>query len=453
MGSSQSSNTASALAEISNDVVNNTTTKNSQGQTCQASVHIDACNISGGKFNVQNLCNVTEYSSQLQNANTNTSISNDIAQKLAQEASSSVGFAGIGIADSTNSASVMSSATTDIKSATSLISTQTNNSLLSFTCENSNIENEDIDLQNIANGNFASSQVQKSQQIQSLSNKISQSITQKATAKVVGAAGALLALAVLIIAIGYSFAKPITAAVSSKYIMVPIVLVIFGIILTIMYLHKSPPFFNDLIDCDPTATFNSCDSDCINLKNKTINLRSAPLKYSLPIYRDPLSSKEPSLCGIYLLSQASQKITTIKFSGVTYDIIPPKDNKKSKNMSIETFIKSATVEQLSELRDFLLQNVLPDVKLGIYVDGEKVQDSDKKFKYTLPANTDIKKFLLDGNNSSGFDGTITGSFGICNTNGYKFQNFMKKMGGYILIGISIIILGIIFLPLIFKNKK
>ena len=458
MGQANTKNTVDALAQIANDVVNENTQNSKQKSSCSASVHLENCDITG-KLQVKNLCSITDFSKMTQKANTNTNVSNDIAQKLAQQATSSLGFGGIGVADASNSASVTATATSNIKDETTNISTQAAKATSNLTCENSLIEGN-VDVENILNGNFISNQFQNSTAIQDISNKISQSVTQTATAKITGIAGALIALAILIIAIGYSFAKPITAAVSSKYIMVPIVLVIFGIILTIMYLHKAPPFFNDIPDCAYNKTIaNNCDSDCINCATKTIDLKYIPLKYTLPIYNEV--GAEPSLWGIYLLNSLKNgKGDTFSYNGTT--LVDP-SNKKPPNGSIKInkFINTHVndIDKLSELRDALLSQTssLQTVPRDIYLKGESKAKSNNNGIYVYtPDSKDntTERILMDGISSgTEYPGTLEGSFGICNSNEYKFQHFMRKIGGYILIGIAVIVVGIVFIPAIIKKFK
>lgn len=464
MGQANTKNTVDALAQIANDVVNENTQNSKQKSSCSAAVHLDNCQITG-KLQVENLCSITDYSKMIQKANTNTNVSNDIAQKLAQQATSSLGFGGIGVADASNSASVTATATSDIKNVTKNISEQAVKSTANLTCENSLIEGN-VDVENILNGNFISNQFQNSTDIQDISNKISQSVTQTATAKVTGIAGTLIALAILIIAIGYSFAKPITAAVSSKYIMVPIVLVIFGIILTIMYLHKSPPFFNDIPDCASNKTIaNNCDSDCINCATKTIDLNYIPLKYTLPIFTK-IDSGNPSLWGIYLINNVKNN------GGVEFRFIVDKnliatlvDSQASKvptdKIKINDFIDKykSDVDMLSNLRDALLANTssLSSIPRDIYLKGESKANSNNNgiYVYTPDSKENtIQNILINGiSSSTEYPGTLTGSFGICNSNEYKFQHFMRKIGGYILIGIAVIVVGIVFIPAIIKKFK
>lgn len=463
MGQANTKNTVDALAEIANKAVTDNAQKNKQQSSCSASVNLENCQITG-ELQVKNLCSVTDFSKMIQTANTNTNVSNDIAQKLAQQATSSLGFGGIGVADANNSASVTATATSNIKDVTKNLSEQAVQATANLTCENSLIEGN-VDVENILNGNFISNQFQNSTAIQDISNKISQSVTQTATAKVTGIAGALIALAILIIAIGYSFAKPITAAVSSKYIMVPIVLVIFGIILIIMYLHKSPPFFNDIPDCAYNKTIaNNCDSDCINCATKTIDLNYIPLKYTLPIFTK-IGSGNPSLWGIYLINNIKDnggvEFPFIVDKKLIATLVDSNDSKHPKgSIKINEFIDDHQndIDRLSDLRDALLNTPqLQTVPRDIYLKGEsKAKSNDKNiYVYTPDSKENTPEQILINGISSGteYPGTLEGSFGICNSNEYKFQHFMRKIGGYILIGIAVIVVGIVFIPAIIKKFK
>ena len=91
--------------------------------------------------------------------------------------------------------------------------------------------------------NFLSDQVAKSNNITKIANTISQVAQQKATAKVAGLAGFILALAVLVLACGYSFAKAASAGGIVKILVMCAVLLLMGIVLVVMYLYKAPPLF------------------------------------------------------------------------------------------------------------------------------------------------------------------------------------------------------------------
>jgi hypothetical protein len=288
MGAAHSSNVADAVTNVVNDISNETTTNQSQVQNNINSVNFKNCNIKAGSMEITSSVTNIQKSTQIASALQNTHVKNDLQQKMLQAAESTVGSLGIGFADSTNSASMMANSSTQISNQMNTVSNQTSNTNNTFVCQDSsfNIAGAfDIDL--LSNTDFLSSQTVQNQQVASVVNKVSQTADQKAKATVDGIGAALLCLAILIIAIGWSFSKTVTAVADNKgaqkiWQILGIVLFI-GLIVT-AYLLDWPPFFGKTNECISTGAISGCAETCINFdSNGSIKLESAPHRYSYPI--------------------------------------------------------------------------------------------------------------------------------------------------------------------------
>jgi hypothetical protein len=293
MGASISSNTASALADVSNSITNNTSASQNQINNNTNIVNIKTCKIFGDNLNINQYTNNIQKNSQIVSGISNSNVENDIQQKLLQTALSTVGSMGVGYANASNSASMTANVSNDIKNTVSAVSNQISEQTNTFSCEDSFIQEKNINITQGASSNFLSDQVVKSQNITKLANQISQTAEQKATAKVQGLSGFIIALAILIIAIGYAFSKPITSILSSPPIKL---LLTVGLLLLLtgigvwMYLGKCPPLFNDNNICNPNYNFDSDCEDCINNTLQKISIDKPPIKYMFPIVTPPSSS-------------------------------------------------------------------------------------------------------------------------------------------------------------------
>lgn len=288
MGAAHSSNVADAVTNVVNNISQETTTNNTQVQNIESNVEFIGCNIKAGSMDVKTTATTVQKSNQIASALENTHVKNDLQQKMLQAAESTVGSLGIGFADSTNSASMMANSSTQISNQMNTVSNQTSITSNSFTCQDSTFNiagGFNIDL--LSNSDFLSSQTVQNKQVASVVNKVSQTADQKAKATVDGIGAALLCLAILIIAIGWSFSKTVTAVADNKgaqkiWQILGIVLFI-GLIVT-AYLLDWPPFFGKTNECISTGAISGCKDTCINIDSDgSIKLDSAPLRYTHPI--------------------------------------------------------------------------------------------------------------------------------------------------------------------------
>lgn len=285
MGAAQSSNVANATTQITNYVQNSAEVDNSQVQNIEQNIRLGkGCEIiASGNINITSLATTIAKNQQLNQALNNTSINNQIQQKMLQTAASTVGSMGVGYADASNSASMYANASSTIVNTTKSVSSQVANIDQNFSCEGSYIKGKNINIGMSSNSQDISDQILKTQDVNDVVNQVSQSIEQKATAKVEGLAGFILALAVLVAALGYTVAKPLSSG-SMKIVIVVIVLLAVGGLMAFMYLKKTPPFFTDDNVCNPHSNLGgNCSSGCINQTKQTISIDGTPLRYSLAL--------------------------------------------------------------------------------------------------------------------------------------------------------------------------
>ncbi len=285
MGGALSSNTANAVTDVTNTVSTQVGQDSTAKNTCSNKVDIKNCKIFAGRdYNQDNFCKNVATITQYQKSTIQSNLNNMIAQQMTQQASSVVGALGVGIADANNSANAFVGASTKITNSINQTATSNNKSVNEFKCVGSSIVGgRDINIKQMTDNNYFSNQVLDAGVSNKVVNDIKQSISQTASAKVEGLTGLILALAVLIIAIGIMFAAPIKAVFSSKYLMITIIIVVILIILVVMYLRKSWPLFNDI----PYITLNdqTCNAGAlVDVQDKTIILNTAPTRYHYPLW-------------------------------------------------------------------------------------------------------------------------------------------------------------------------
>lgn len=279
MGAASSNNVATAVADVTNYVSNTTTANVNQVNQLQQNIDFNNCNVDiSGNLNANESAKLMQSNNQIVTALQNSSVSNDIQQKLLQAAASTVGSMGIGYADASNSASMFVNASSQIMNAMNVGASQYSNTNQSFVCNNSTIKAANLNISFDSASDFLSSQTLNNSQISSIVNNISQTADQKATASVEGLTGFLIALAIVIAAIGYAIAKPLSSG-STKIIVVVIVVFILSVIFGFMYIRNTPPFFNEDNDCVPNSTIGGCNATCINLALETKNFPNPPLRY------------------------------------------------------------------------------------------------------------------------------------------------------------------------------
>ena len=283
MGSSQSSNVADSVAKIANSVSANTSTTNSQINDIQNNVTLNKCNI-GGDVNIKVTDSFIAKNRQIVEAMQQTHIQNSIAQQMQQQAQSTVGALGVGVADASNYVSTYASATNKVVNMVYTSSTQASFFNAEVVCDGSTVGgNFNINMSDTAN--FWNDQSVKSDQVTDIANSITQKISQTAKAKVEGLGGFLIGLIALVGAVIYAIAAPVGQSISSFKICIA-AFMIFGLTLLIIWLWliQWSPFFSPLRTCTVSGTLlkDQCTPQNCKVTDESpqiINIDYPPLRY------------------------------------------------------------------------------------------------------------------------------------------------------------------------------
>lgn len=301
MGAAKSSNTASAFVGVSNFVANSTNATTSQVNNDVNSIVLKHCNIEAGQdVNIGAKTKISIQNSQIAAAKQDANVQNNIAQKMLQTATSTVGSMGVGYAEASNNVSVACNVSNDVMNTMSTSAGQFAGVTNSFVCNDSTIKaggNVGISFTNETD--FLSSQVQNNQQVAKVINDISQTVEQKATATVEGAWMVLIAIAVIIAAVGYGVSKTAAAIAGPAKIALTFGVIIFiTMIILFMYVRDNPPLFgkperclaHSMIGLGSGADQQSC-TDYVS--GDSMALSSPVTKYLFPI----LPSNSPQNLG------------------------------------------------------------------------------------------------------------------------------------------------------------
>ena len=318
MGASASSNTARSIAEVANSVQQSTTVTQSQVNSIQQNMSWDNCYLNmSGDYDIKTSSTMVAKAKQMVTALQQSQIQNDIAQQMLQKATSTTGALPMGgFAFANNYASQFVSATNEVINSLSAISNQYNYVDQNWSCHDSTFIGKNFLLSQNSGADFFSDQVVNNQQITHLSNDITQSITQKATATVQGVGVFLLFFALIIAACGYGIAKPLSSG-GMKIVIISLLVVGVGILIAIAFLYQWPPFFQQPDICTLAqiggGVGNGCSgsgdqTQCIKTNVKTIPALWPPLQYIYPLFDVTKGQKMPptggSLLGMYIARNA-----------------------------------------------------------------------------------------------------------------------------------------------------
>tara|TARA_Y100000389_G_scaffold39973_1_gene34462 strand:- start:3268 stop:5022 length:1755 start_codon:yes stop_codon:yes gene_type:complete len=290
MGAANSSNSTDLVTNVMSSISMDTSNNAAQAIINNQEINLNGCVIeAAGNVTMRQTADTVQQARQINKSIQNASIANDIAQKVAQEATSKVGSLGIGIADASNSVYAAVNASSDIKQALNNATSQYSNIGNTFNCTRSTIKaGKDLNITQSSTASTLTNQVLDGQQAAQINNKISQSVTQKASATVAGLAGVLIAIALIIAAFGYSIAKPLESG-SFKIIIMVVMLVLLVVLVGFLYMFKAPPFFADSPRCQPSGVIDhalGCDESCLKPSSGVVNLKAPPLKYTLATIGD-----------------------------------------------------------------------------------------------------------------------------------------------------------------------
>ena len=460
MGAATSSNISEAIATVTNDIQNNTDEDSSQINKCKLDVELKNCNITRG-LDVKDSCVVNGQSKQIITSINENNLNNDISQKLLQQAQSTVGSMGIGYASASNTSTALSNASTAISNSIATISKQNSDVDVVVKCENSEIDHIYLDISSRAD--FLSEQVIDSKETNVIVNNISQDITQKASATVEGLAGFLIALAILILAIGYVVFKPAGLLLNSKLFILLIVLGVITAIIVYMYIKKLPPFFNTPNSCVENSSLG-CNEKCVNITKKKIKVTSPPLRYAWDVVgngdtslgQNP-SSFTPGLLQAVISKEGGWNESTFNsfkntvMSEYEFPVNPLVKNDDDIYITNKHEWMDHDKVECYDARFLLCRylkiplNVYQNLDEECFINGKLIPKEEFKtkcIKYT-PETPAINCYdRITG------PGVLEGLFGFCNTNSYKISSNVKKYWY-----VSIVLLIIISFIILFVNKK
>lgn len=470
MGGAFSSNVVNAIENVSNSIQTSSSGTSQQQNSCVLKIGIKHSTIHGN-LDIKNICNVIATSEQIISQMSTSNLKSTVAQNLLQQAQSVVGAAGIGYASANNAANALVNSYNAIINTVTAISNQNATSITIFSCKDCYIDGNVVF--GISNStNFLSQQVLRQQAINDIVSNVTQTVSQSASATVQGLTGLIIALAILIVAIGYVLFRPVGMVLSNKFIMVTIITIVLAAILLTLFLLQAPPFFNPPTLCTPTQTgVGSCSGQdqCINPTKQSVAITAPPLRYTYDIIGagDPTRGQNTADFKPGLL-----QMTIVKFGGwnqqgyeslqayfkdpasATEGQPPPNPlflnssgNYVTNAPAWNTFMNQ--IGNAGRARFLLCKAldidtttyILPTEKC--YVNGKTITpDPDTCYQFIpsgpMPVDGDLTRAITTG-------GSTTGMFGVCNSPTYRLQQFMKKGG--VLIPIVLFIIIVLFLIL------
>jgi len=459
MGASISSNVVNAVSAIATSVQTNANASSAQNASCVQKINLNGCIIKGN-LDVNASCNVIETSKNVINQIAQNNLNSSISQKLAQTAASTTGSLGLGFADANNTANVFANSYDSIVNSVSSSVNQNADSMFDFECRNSTIYGDAI-LGVSSDQQFLSDQILKQLTKNDVLQNISQDVTQKATATVAGITSFLIALAVLIVAIGWVLFKPLEIAMGSKILVITIVILcILGIIIS-MYLWSLPPFFNPPTSClAVNARVGTCSGNvqCVSPTKQSIRVTKPPLRYAFNIIGqgdttvDPQNAFVPGLLQMAISNRGGWTADAYnhfqsdpKFKGIPNPLLQQGSKYITNVGAWQLYINDPHNAATAR---FILAN---DLQLDTYArifDYEQCmingQVNSGSGCYTFVPDTmppDLQLAVQSG-------GTITGQFGICDTTTQRIQKYLR-IGGIALL----VILLIIFVVVMAKSSR
>ena len=211
MGAAESSNVSTAITNVSNYVSNSTTANTEQANEIAESTVLNNCLVQlNGDFNVNASAKLLQQNTQIVKSLQNANVVNNIQQQMQQQATSNVGFMGIGYADAHNASNLLSNSTNTVTNAVNANANQYSNTTQKFDCSRSTIIANNVNIDFTSNSDFISSQTLDNTQVANLVNDVSQKVSQKATATVEGISLFLLIIVLLVIAVLYIIYKAVS---------------------------------------------------------------------------------------------------------------------------------------------------------------------------------------------------------------------------------------------------
>jgi hypothetical protein len=308
MGAAQSNNVATAISNVSNFVSSSTVANNAQASDIKSKVFLGNCTVKlSGDVNFIANSKLMQQNNQIVMARQNSAVTNNLSQQMLQTATSTVGSMGIGYADASNSASETVNNTNQVINAMTVGCSQYSTINNNFVCNGSTILAKNLDISFDSSADFISSQTLNNNQVTQISNDITQSITQKATATVEGISGLLFMIILALGVVIYFAMKPLSSGSFKSIVGVGMCLV-FAIIIMLMYLKQTPPFFSSPQECINNSSMGTGGDPCINLQSKKITLAHPPLRYIYALTPSNTSQPCSNLVQMAVAAKSNQSI-------------------------------------------------------------------------------------------------------------------------------------------------
>lgn len=440
MGAAVSNN----VSDITNSVKNtiNNTTKINTAQASSVKNVIDVqCGINTKNLKIENIVEENLRNVQIADVSNSNSLQNNIAQTSQQAAKSTVGSLGIGYAESSNAVSMSSNVSNAVTNALSQNNQQISRSSNYFNCSrDAQINAQNVTITNSNKIKMVQKTILKDQSVTDLKNTLTQSVKQTATSTVEGATAALLAIAAIIVAIGWSFGKVVTSgAAYVKPLISVVVLVIVGAVIYLSWYNNWAPFFNVIPQClmkgpngenDPyIKKHGKCESCIQGKQNSIMNMPNCTSRYTYPLYSS--NDKYAALVGIKAMSGNSASVlgmaqvpptSMIKdedrkfilnnggFNGATYNRIYQKAGAHSKFFSSLRASSKNNIFGSNKIIENIINKVLSDAADGKFPKIISIPTSKKGNCYNIPS-----QYLVSGGSED------DDNYGIC-TPGYFIYN-------------------------------
>ncbi len=450
-----SSNVASDIAYVTGTVTSKVSNDSECVNNNVDSFYSDGCHLDQVTLTTtfSNICNATQT---LSNTSQQT-LTNDIAQQMAQKAISTTGALGIGFAQATNAANQYVNSSTFISSSVTNSAQSMVNSQSSMSCIDSNWTN--VDTTTTFGSDYSANQALTNNSVQNAVTSISQSLTQEATATVQGLAAIIIVIIICITIALFALTGPIDQAAGNKVLMGSLLVGIPGIVIVCLWASQSGPFTTPTI-CNKNSSFTCGSDSCIDIVNYSagtpgstpLTLQTAPLRYSLHLLGADGSGSSPGYAGLLRMAIATVGANTlcitnsITVSGVTIPLVIVDSSSNSCIPNDAAFL-TLSPSDLLNARYQLILKYLDFIDLNIYIIEDMVLGNISTGNIP-PATFDISKTLLftPANQSSwnyktglASGGSVAGDFGICENSSYKWKSFFNN-AGYLIIGVIVLAL-------------
>ena len=325
MGAAQSQNVANAVSTVSNDIKNLTSVNNYQQNNNQQIVDINKCLIEARKEFIINFSSqLILRSEQITQVKNQTSLYNSVQQAVLQQAMSKIGSMGVGFATAINNTSLFCSLNNNIINSVNQGSSQFSNTVQQFACKDSVIITDKFNISFNNVSDFYNKQILDNSSVNDVTNEITQSIKQKASATVEGLTGFLIGIALIIAALGYAIAKPLSSG-STKIIVAVILIFLIILLLAFMYIRSTPPLFAEPEECALYSMLGNPECDeCINPSMKSFKVKAAPIKYLYSLMPDNNSVsglEKTSLFELCIVSAAGPNPNNAGYNMNTYNVL------------------------------------------------------------------------------------------------------------------------------------